>query len=187
MGPAGHPIIYVRGYAMTEDERNETAADPFCGLNVGSTVYRANIDKSTPAKKFVFESPVLRLAADFGYRTVYENGLDILDPDWKPRTGADGVRVPDYQVEKVFWPDQHYEGGYLFRDTAIVEMVPPSAAGGDWSLKYSWQSDSIGVAATEMSYRRLKEGKVQVQIPFDSGGKPGISGKVRLVIGAWNT
>jgi hypothetical protein len=528
MDPAGHPIIYVRGYAMTEDERNETAADPFCGFNLGSTVYRANIEKSSPAKKFVFESPVLRLAADYGYRTVYENGLDILDPDWKPRVGADGtsakgipqqsiviyryyddgsdllgdgkakdietyarglsdlvlkvkalvcerrgagfdpatfrcylvahsmgglvvraflqnrklgdaaarasvdkvftyatphngidlagfntpswlslnemntfnrermagfldlkavfkatgrvdfmpdkafpasrmfcmvgtnrgdyeagrglsrafaghgsdglvrienatvwgvddsgkptvpaavgyayrahsgpfgivnseeayqnltrflfgdvrvdiwvdvagvavppdlegrkvqalyqvelltgprgkrwylsrrtseedspacrthaeltepakkdrrsiylstvflanrarvdqerpslayamtigVRVPDYQVEKVFWPDQHYEGGYLFRDTAIVEMVPPAAAGGDWSVKYSWQSDSIGVATTELSYRKLKEGKVQVQIPFDSGGKPGISGKVRLVIGAWNT
>ena len=32
------PIIYVRGYAMTEGERDETAADPFCGFNLGSTV-----------------------------------------------------------------------------------------------------------------------------------------------------
>jgi hypothetical protein len=528
MEPAAHPIIYVRGYAMTEAERNETAADPFCGFNVGSTVYRANIDKGSRAKKFVFESPVLRLAADFGYRTVYENGLDIDDPDWKPRMGADGsdargippqsviiyryyddgsallgdgkardietyarglsdlvlkvrtlvserqgpgydpatfrcylvahsmgglvvraflqnrklgddtaracidkvftyatphngidlagfntpswlslnemntfnrermagflnlksvfkstgrvdfmpehafpvsrmfcmvgtnrgdyeaghglsrafaghgsdglvrienatvwgiddngkrtdpaavgytyrahsghfgivnseeayqnltrflfgdvrvdiwvdiagvtlpaalqgsavralyqfelltgprgkrwylsrrtseedspacrthaeltepankerrsihlstvflanrarvdqerpslayamtigVRVPDYQVDQVFWPDQHYEGGYLFHDTAIVELVPPSASGGDWQVKYGWQSDSVGVASTELSYRKLKQGRVQVQIPFDSGGEPGISGKVRLVIGAWNT
>ncbi|TDY43228.1 hypothetical protein BX592_11823 [Paraburkholderia rhizosphaerae] len=45
-----YPIIYVRGYAMTERERNETAADPFCGFNVGSTLYRAVTDKaSTPA------------------------------------------------------------------------------------------------------------------------------------------
>jgi hypothetical protein len=36
MGLWLHPIIYVRGYAMTEGERNETAADPFCGFNVGS-------------------------------------------------------------------------------------------------------------------------------------------------------
>lgn len=528
MEPERHPIIYVRGYAMTEGERNETAADPFCGFNLGSTVYRANIDKTAPAKKFVFESPVLRLAADFGYRTIYENGLDILDPDWQPRTGADGVpakglppqsiviyryyddgsallgdgkakaietyvlglsdlvlrvkalvcerrgsdydpaafrcylvahsmgglvvraflqnrklgdaaarasidkvftyatphngidlagfntpswlsinemdtfnrermagfldlkasfkatgrvdhvpekvfpvsrmfcmvgtnrgdyeagmglsrtfaghgsdglvrvenatvwgidaagtptvpaavayayrshsgpfgivnseeayqnltrflfgdvrvdvwvditgvalpqalegrkvqalyqvelltgprgkrwylsrrtaeedspacrthaelteaskknrrsiylstvflanrarvdqerpslayamnlgvRVPDYQAEEVFWPDQHYEGGYLFRDTAIVEMVPPAAAGGDWSVKFSWQGGGAAQAATELPYRKLKEGKVQVLIPFDSGGKPGISGKVRLLIGAWNT
>lgn len=528
MESTAHPIIYVRGYAMTEGERDETAADPFCGFNAGSTVYRASIDKTSPARKFVFESPVLRLAADFGYRTVYVDGLDILDPEWKPQMGADGapgkgipqqsvviyryyddgsallgdgkakeietyarglsdlvlkvkalvgesqgpgfdpagfrcylvahsmgglvvraflqnrrlgddaaracvdkvftyatphngidlagfnapawlsmnemntfnrermadflnlksvfkstgrvdvmpekafpvsrmfcmvgsnrgdyeagrglsrafaghgsdglvrienatvwgiddsgkptapaavgyayrahsghfgivnseeayqnltrflfgdvrvdiwldvagvalppdlegcavqglyqvelltgprgkrwylsrrtseedspacrthaeltepankdrrsiylstvflanrarvdqerpslayamtigVRVPDYQVEQVFWADQHYEGGYLFHDTAIVELVPPSASGGEWRVKYGWQSDSAGVAATELSYRKLKQGKVQVQIPFDSGGKPGISGKVRLMIGAWNT
>jgi len=522
-----HPIIYVRGYAMTESERNETAADPFCGFNLGSTVYRANVDKSAAAKKFVFESPVVRLAAEFQYRSIYENGLDITDPDWKPRLDAQGVevkgippqsiviyryyddasellgdgkhrdietfarglsdlvlrvkalvcehqgsdfhkdafrcylvahsmgglvvraflqnrklgsdearraidkvftyatphngidvaginlpswltlnemntfnrermagylglksvfkatgrvdfipekvfpserffcmvgtnrgdyeagrglsrtfaghgsdglvrvsnatiwgiddhgtptasaatgyayrahsghfgiinseeayqnltrflfgdvradiwvditgvavpqalegkkvealyqvelltgprgkrwylsrrvseedapacrthdelvnpasrarraiylstvflanrarvdqgraslayamtigiRVPDYQVGRVFWPDQHYEGGYLFRDTAVVELVPPSVAGEQWEVKYSWQSDAVGKATTAISYKKLKEGKVQVQIPFENAGKPGISGKVRLVIGAWN-
>lgn len=85
-----HPIIYIRGYAMTEAERNETAADPFCGFNVGSTVYRANPDKTARADKFVFESPVLRLVTEFGYRHVYQNGSDILDPDWTPPPGPDG-------------------------------------------------------------------------------------------------
>lgn len=85
-----HPIIYIRGYAMTEAERNDTAADPFCGFNVGSTVYRANIDKKAPADKYVFESPVLRLVTDFGYRHVYQNGSDILDPDWSPPPHPDG-------------------------------------------------------------------------------------------------
>jgi hypothetical protein len=28
-----HPIIYVRGYAMSEGEIDETTADPFCGFN----------------------------------------------------------------------------------------------------------------------------------------------------------
>ena len=44
-----HPIIYVRGYAMTRSEQDETAADPFCGFNLGSTVYRSAIDKDKPA------------------------------------------------------------------------------------------------------------------------------------------
>ena len=48
-----HPIIYVRGYAMTSSERDETAADPFCGFNAGSTVYRATVDKKAAAQKFV--------------------------------------------------------------------------------------------------------------------------------------
>lgn len=85
-----HPIIYVRGYAMTEGERNETASDPFCGFNVGSTVFRATPDKTAKAEKFVFESPVLRLVTDFGYRHVYQNGADIMDPDWAPPRDADG-------------------------------------------------------------------------------------------------
>ncbi|WP_119355286.1 esterase/lipase family protein [Azohydromonas sediminis] len=90
MVDAFHPIIYVRGYAMTAGERDETAADPFCGFNTGSTVYRAAVERAAPAKKFVFESPLLRLTTDFGYRDVYENGLGIMDPDWQPPPGPDG-------------------------------------------------------------------------------------------------
>jgi hypothetical protein len=77
-----HPIIYVRGYAMTQKEIDETAADPFCGFNLGSTVYRAVPDKTRQPRKFVFESPIVRLSSDFGYRDVYENGRDIMDADW---------------------------------------------------------------------------------------------------------
>ncbi len=72
-----HPIIYIRGYAMTAAERNETAGDPFCGFNVGSTVYRATADKTARADKFVFESPLLRLVTDFQYRQGYQDGSDI--------------------------------------------------------------------------------------------------------------
>jgi hypothetical protein len=77
-----HPIIYVRGYAMTQGEIDQTTADPFCGFNIGSTVYRATPDKDKPAKKFVFESPVIRLGSDFGYTDIFDRGLDIMDPDW---------------------------------------------------------------------------------------------------------
>ena len=77
-----HPIIYVRGYAMTRREQDETTADPFCGFNVGSTVYRAVPDKAKAPRKFIFESPVLRLASDFEYVDVYEDGYDIMDNDW---------------------------------------------------------------------------------------------------------
>ena len=77
-----HPIIYVRGYAMTPSEIDATTADPFCGFNLGSTVYRAIEDKSRPPRKYIFESPVVRLASEFHYRDVYEEGYDILDPEW---------------------------------------------------------------------------------------------------------
>ncbi|MDM4768210.1 hypothetical protein [Pelomonas sp. SE-A7] len=100
MAETYYPIIYVRGYAMTEAERNETAVDPFCGFNLGSTVYRAGPSRQDPAKKFVFESPLLRLAAEHGYSDVYENGLDIMDPDWRPRSidGQPGRGIPPRSV-----------------------------------------------------------------------------------------
>lgn len=76
------PIIYVRGYAMRQGEIDETTADPFCGFNLGSTVMRATPDPKAPPRKFIFESPLVRLQSDFGYRDVYDNGVDIVDPDW---------------------------------------------------------------------------------------------------------
>jgi hypothetical protein len=81
-----HPIIYVRGYAMTPREIDETTADPFCGFNLGSTVYRAVPDKTQQPRKYIFESPVVRLSSEFGYQDVYEDGYDILDPEWESDT-----------------------------------------------------------------------------------------------------
>jgi hypothetical protein len=75
------PVIYVRGYAMTGREKDETTSDPFCGFNLGSTVYRATTNKDKPLK-FVFESPILRLMTEHDYTDVYHEGLDIMDPDW---------------------------------------------------------------------------------------------------------
>lgn len=81
-----HPIIYVRGYAMTQSEIDGTSADPFCGFNIGSTVYRAVPEKTRPPRKYIFESPVIRLGSDFKYQDVYEDGYDILDPEWSQNT-----------------------------------------------------------------------------------------------------
>ncbi len=77
-----YPIIYVRGYAMTQGEIDETTVDPFCGFNLGSTVYRATPDKERPPRKFIFESPLVRLGSDFGYTDVFTDGMDIVDEGW---------------------------------------------------------------------------------------------------------
>lgn len=97
------------------------------------------------------------------------------------------ARVPDYQIGKRFWPDQHYEGGYLYRDTAIIEMTPPSTPGEEWVVKYSWMSKAEGVATKGLKYTELANGKVEIQIPFENSKRPGICGKIRLVINRWNS
>lgn len=128
MAPWAYPIIYVRGYAMTESERDETTADPFCGFNVGSTVYRATVDKAAPARKFVFESPVVRLSSDFNYRHVYQNGLDIVDPDWQPPPddqGKDTVGIPGQSI--VIY--RYYEGGSSLLGNSKTSEIESYARG----------------------------------------------------------
>ena len=58
------------------------------GFNVGSTVHRAVPERRSKPRKHVFESPLVRLASDHGYTDVYEDGYDIVDPEWE--TTADG-------------------------------------------------------------------------------------------------
>lgn len=102
-----------------------------------------------------------------------------------------GVRAPDYEVKKRFWPDRHYEGEYLFRDSVVLELTPPDQDGGDWQVCYDWQSDNVGQATTPVSSKALKGGKVEVTIPFWTKDatpprSPGIDGKLRFVISRWN-
>jgi len=69
-----YPIIYVRGYAMTEDEIRDTVSTPYMGFELGSTKIRQAADGSV--RKFFFESPLVRLQKDFGYSDVYQNGIE---------------------------------------------------------------------------------------------------------------
>lgn len=75
-----HPIIYVRGYAMTQSEIEDTVADPYMGFNVGSCKVRQLWDGQV--KKYFFESPLVRLIKPpYGYDDVYEDGIDqVVDP-----------------------------------------------------------------------------------------------------------
>lgn len=70
-----HPIIYVRGYAGSEDAVEETVATPYMGFNLGSTKVRQRWDKKP--ERFIFESPLVRLMKDHGYRDVYEAGEEL--------------------------------------------------------------------------------------------------------------
>lgn len=72
------PIIYVRGYAMTEADIEETVDDPFYGFNVGSTHYR--IDQDGAATFFAFESPFVRLSSDHRYSDAFFGSKQTVAP-----------------------------------------------------------------------------------------------------------
>ena len=54
-----HPIIYVRGFAGTQGEIDETVGDPYMGFNIGSTKSRQVWDGKL--RRYYFESPLVRL------------------------------------------------------------------------------------------------------------------------------
>lgn len=71
-----HPIVYVRGFAATQGEIEETVADPYMGFNIGST--KARVAWTGDVKRFYFESPLVRLMGDHGYQDVFVDGDDLL-------------------------------------------------------------------------------------------------------------
>ncbi|HRI18309.1 MAG TPA: hypothetical protein PL196_07280, partial [Burkholderiaceae bacterium] len=97
------------------------------------------------------------------------------------------VRVPDYERKRAFWPDQHYEGSFLFRDSLIVTLEPPAAASGAWTVQYGWESNQVGLATQTQDYDTLQGGAMRLEIGFGSAAaRPGIAGKVVLIASAWN-
>ena len=71
-----HPIIYVRGFAATQGEIEETVADPYMGFNIGST--KARVVWTGDVKRFYFESPLVRLMSDHEYEDVFVDGDDLV-------------------------------------------------------------------------------------------------------------
>ena len=84
------------------------------------------------------------------------------------------------------WIDEHYEGGYLFRDAVVIEMIPPQTEDDDWQIKYDWQSDKLGAATKPLPAKELNNGKVELTIDFNNNTTPGIRGKLRFVVSKWN-
>ena len=70
-----YPIIYVRGYAMTPSEIADATSSPYMGFNLGSTKIRQSWDKQV--LRHVFESPLIRLMKDYGYRDSFADGAEV--------------------------------------------------------------------------------------------------------------
>ncbi len=91
-----YPIIYLRGYAGNQGGVEQTVDDPFYGFNTGSTHVRVGAQGAP--QFFAFESPVLRLMTDHGYRDAYGGGL-------QPADGGAGRAAP----ERSIWIHRYYD------------------------------------------------------------------------------
>ncbi|HED64086.1 MAG TPA: hypothetical protein ENJ09_00895 [Planctomycetes bacterium] len=87
------PIVYLRGFAATMGEIEDTVSTPYMGFNLGSTKIRQDFENRV--RRFIFESPLLRLMKDEGYVDAFRNG-DFPPPE---------TRVPARSV----WVFRYYE------------------------------------------------------------------------------
>ncbi|WP_419939296.1 hypothetical protein [Candidatus Palauibacter sp.] len=71
--PPHYPIIYVRGYAATMREIEETVGTPYMGFSLGSRKVRQGHADDRPVR-FIFESPLIRLMKDEDYIDAYRDG-----------------------------------------------------------------------------------------------------------------
>ncbi len=71
-----HPIIYVRGFAATQERDRRHGGGPLHGVNIGST--KTRLAWTGEMKRFYFESPLVRLMGDREYEDVFVDGDDLL-------------------------------------------------------------------------------------------------------------
>lgn len=98
------------------------------------------------------------------------------------------VLVPDYEIDRRLWINEHYEGSSLFRNQVTVELTPPAAPQSPWKIAYAWQGTAVNLETIDFDTKPLKTGKAEAKIPLPAGGPgtPGIEGQLRFVVSAWN-
>lgn len=93
------------------------------------------------------------------------------------------VMVPEYEVDRKWFPDDHYQGGYLFRDKINLEVTPSSD--GEWLLRYGFDSKTPNRATHQVDAEH-DNGIITFKIPIETRVDPGIKATLKLVCSPWN-
>jgi hypothetical protein len=96
-----------------------------------------------------------------------------------------GVLVPDYEIDGALWLNNHYPGGYIFREKINLEAIPPQDENDSWSLRYGFDSDTPN-RATKTAERTPTDGAIAFRIPVMQRNRPGIEATLALTATPWN-
>lgn len=95
-----YPIVYIRGYALTQGEVEATFNSPFYGFELGSTQYKLGSD-SRP-DMHIFESPLVRLIEEEGYVNTFNRYVSSTN---EPLPGS----VPQGKWRETLWIFRFYD------------------------------------------------------------------------------
>lgn len=92
------------------------------------------------------------------------------------------LRVPEYRVDKRWWRDDYYEGGYVHREKYNFELKTGRAP------TLAWGRDSRTTNRTSQTRRgrRRGEGVFDFTIPIADSSHPKLTGKLILQVKPWN-
>ncbi len=96
-----------------------------------------------------------------------------------------GVLVPDYEVDGMLWLNNHYPGGYIFRDKLNLEAIPPKTDKDSWQLRYGFDSRTPNRATTLVDGKPTA-GRIEFRIPIVQKNRPGIDATLVLGASEWN-
>ena len=96
-----------------------------------------------------------------------------------------GVRVPHYEIDNALWFDDHYDGGYLFRDKLNFQITRSAGPAGQWTLRYGLDSRTPN-RATRRVEPTERDGAVMFAIPIQQRSRPGIDAELHLIARSWN-
>lgn len=79
-----------------------------------------------------------------------------------------GIIVPDYEIERRLWVNDHYEGTYLFQRTVIFEIVMDSISQPGWGLTYYWTQAGTKAQPNALVLRKIDEEKFEVLLALQA-------------------
>jgi hypothetical protein len=97
------------------------------------------------------------------------------------------VHVPEYEIDGVLFFDDHFEGGFIYRDKINLEAVPPSGDKTGWRIKYGFDSSTPNrIPRGRYAESRPTDGGLEFRIPIESRGDPGIDAQLVLRARSWS-
>ena len=79
----------------------------------------------------------------------------------------------------------HYEGGYFYRDTVMLEATPPSATNADWRFEYWFANERASGRQIATIVEESNRG-LTFEIPIAQPHPPGIAARLRVRTSYWN-
>jgi hypothetical protein len=95
------------------------------------------------------------------------------------------VRVPGYEVDGLLFLKDHFEGGYLFRDTLILEATPPGPRNDQWIFDYFFANQQDRQHQRAAIVENTADA-LTFEIPIEQPHPPGIKARLRVKTSYWN-